>query len=126
MPISTAPAPEATGLTIVHRTSRGSRSSQIPTTLSVANDPADGADLTIHRVTKTHHGRTLLMLGHAGEYLVNSRRFLGQGKVTDSDIEAIHILMGLSRSVFDEYADGVSRGRRLDGLVLGCLTRLLN
>jgi hypothetical protein len=77
-------------------------------------------------LTWTHHGRTLLMLGHAAEYLVDSRRFLARGKVTASDNEAIHILMGLSRSVFDEYAEGASNGRGLDGLVLRCVTRLLN
>jgi hypothetical protein len=64
------------------------------------------------------------MLGHAAEYLVHSRRF--QAAAHDSDNEAIHILMGLSRVVFDDYANGVSKGRRLEGLVLGCVTRLLN
>ena len=66
------------------------------------------------------------MLGHAAEYLVNSRRFLRRAKVNDSDNEAIHILMSLSRTVFDEYAEGASKGRRLDRLVLGFVTRLLN
>jgi hypothetical protein len=66
------------------------------------------------------------MLGHAAEYLGDSRRFLVRGKATDSDNDAIHVLMGLSRSVFDEYAEGASKGRGLDGLVLGCVARLLN
>ena len=123
MSISTVPASDAIGLTIVPRTSPVP---QPPTTLSAANGPTDAPDLTIHRVTKTHHGRTLLMLGHAAEYLADSRKFLPRGKATDSDIEAIHILMGLSRSVFDDYANGVSKGRRLDRLVLGCVTKLLN
>jgi|HubBroStandDraft_6_1064221.scaffolds.fasta_scaffold741028_1 hypothetical protein len=95
-------------------------------TLSAANGPTDAPDLTIHRVTATHHGRTLLMLGHAAEYLVDSHRFVQQGTANDSDNEAVHILMGLSRSVFDEYAKGASKGRRMDRLVLGFVTRLLN
>jgi hypothetical protein len=66
------------------------------------------------------------MLGHAAEYLVNSRRFLVRGKANAGDNEAVHILMGLSRCVFDEYAEGASTGRGLDGLVLGCMTKLLN
>jgi hypothetical protein len=66
------------------------------------------------------------MLGHAAEYLADSRQFLVRGKATDSDDEAIHILLSLSRSVFDEYAEGASKGRGLDGLVLGCVARLLN
>jgi hypothetical protein len=123
MSISTAPASATPGLAIVSRTYR---SPQPPTTLSAASYLTDTPDLTIHRVTKTHHGRTLLMLGHAAEYLADSRRFSAPGRATDSDNEAIHILMGLSRSVFDEYAGGASKARRLDRLVLGCLTRLLN
>jgi len=66
------------------------------------------------------------MLGHAAEYLINSRRCLVRGKATNSDNEAVHILMGLSRGVFDDYAEGGSKGRGFDELVLGCVTRLLN
>ncbi len=65
-------------------------------------------DLTIHRITKTHHGRTLLMLGHAAEHLAESRRYsIGVGGRVEraSHAEAIHILMGLSREVFEEFAD---------------------
>jgi hypothetical protein len=97
-----------------------------PTTLSGVTGPTDATDLTIHRLTRSHHGRTLLMLGHAAEYLVDSRRYLAYGKATDSDNEAVHILMGLSREVFNDYAEGASKGRGLDELVLGCLTKLLN
>jgi hypothetical protein len=123
MPISTATLARATRPTLVPQSARHASA---PTTLSVANGPTDASDLTIHRLTRTHHGRTLLMLGHAAEYLVDSRRFLVRGKATDSDNDAIHVLMGLSRSVFDEYAEGASKGRGLDGLVLGCVARLLN
>jgi hypothetical protein len=121
MSISTSTSARGNGAALAHHSSRPP---QPPTTLSVAVGPADAPDLTIHRITMTHHGRTLLMLGHAAEYLVDSRRF--QATANDSDTEAIHILMGLSRSVFDDYANGVSKGRRLDGLVLGCVTKLLN
>jgi hypothetical protein len=123
MSISTAPASDAFDLVLVHR---GSPVAQPPASLPVQDGPADVPVLTIHRVTKTHHGRTLLSLGHAAEYLAHSRSFLAQGKMSDSDNEAIHILMSLSRSVFDEYAEGDSKGGRLERLVLGCLTRLLN
>jgi hypothetical protein len=119
---STAPATEAIDLVLVHR---GSPVAPPPASLS-ANGLADVPDLTIHRITKTHHGRTLVSLGHAAEYLANSRRFLLREKMNDSDNEAIHILMSLSRRVFDEYAEGVSKGGRLERLMLGCLTRFLN
>ncbi|MEO6806388.1 MAG: hypothetical protein ABI286_08810 [Edaphobacter sp.] len=61
-------------------------------------------DLTIHRITCTHHGRTLLTLGHAAEYLVNSRQYSMGEYDHNSDREAVHILMELSRSVFEEFA----------------------
>ena len=51
-------------------------------------------DLTIHRITSTHHGRTLLMLGHAAEYLANSRRYSTEKVDHAANVEAIHILMG--------------------------------
>ncbi|MGH9595794.1 MAG: hypothetical protein ACRD3K_03260 [Edaphobacter sp.] len=61
-------------------------------------------DLTVHRITSTHHGRTLLTLGHAAEHLVNSRRYAMSEYDHNSDREAVHLLMELSRSVFEEYA----------------------
>jgi hypothetical protein len=123
MSSSTVPASDAIDLVLVHR---GSPVAQPRASLSAQDGPADLSSLTIHRVTKTHHGRTLLSLGHAAEYLAHSCRFPSRGKMSDSDNEAIHILMSLSRSVFDEYAEGVSKGGRLERLVLGCLTKLLN
>ena len=62
-------------------------------------------DLTIHRLTETHHGRTLLMLGRAAEYLVNSRRYSTRVVDREAEVEAVHLLMGLSRSIFEEYAE---------------------
>jgi len=60
-------------------------------------------NLTIHRRTESHHGRSLQILGHAAEYLADSRMFLVEGS-DSSDQEAIRILMRLSREVFDDYA----------------------
>jgi hypothetical protein len=81
-------------------------------------------DLTIHRITKTHHGRTLLMLGHAAEHLVSSRHHL-RGKVEQaSNVEAIHILMGLSRGVFEEFAECRSLSRRFQDWLVGRAVRL--
>jgi len=58
--------------------------------------------LTIHRRTPSHYGSTLRALGHAAKYLADSRA----AYVLDAaaEYEAIHILMCLSREVFDEYA----------------------
>jgi hypothetical protein len=92
--------------------------------LSAGNTLVAAPDLTIHRITETHHGRTLLLLGHAAEYLATSR-FLSGKTMSGAEEEAIHILMTLSRRVFDEHAEEASGRRRLDRLVLGCVTRLL-
>jgi hypothetical protein len=61
-------------------------------------------DLTVHRRTVSHHGRALRTLGHAAEYLVNSRAFSIERPGTIADSEAVRILMRLSREVFEEYA----------------------
>jgi hypothetical protein len=95
-------------------------------TLSAGTPLHTAPDLTIHRVTKTHHGRTLLTLGHAAEYLANTRRFLFNETTSMADDEAIHILMSLSRSVFEEYAESVSGKGRVDELVIGCVARLVS
>ena len=66
-------------------------------------------DLTIHRITSTHHGRTLLTLGHAAEYLANSRRYSTEKVDHAANIEAIHILMEASRGVFEDFAERTLR-----------------
>ena len=53
-------------------------------------------DLTIRRITRTHHGRTLLTLGHAAEYLASSRRYSTGRLDYEANVEAVHLLMGLT------------------------------
>jgi hypothetical protein len=67
-------------------------------------------DLTIHRRTDTHHGATLRLLGHAAEHLIESGRF--DFRAAKANDQAVHILMRLSREVFEEYAEGVAVRRR--------------
>jgi hypothetical protein len=73
--------------------------------LSGGRAASNVGDLTIHRITKTHHGRTLLTLGRAAEYLADSRRYSTGRFDHAAEVEAIHLLMGLSRSVFEEFAE---------------------
>jgi hypothetical protein len=95
---------------------------RVPTLSAVATEQAP-ADLTIHRITETHHGRTLLTLGHAAEYLADSRRFLFPETSTEADDEAIHILMELSSHVFTEYAEQKAGGKRqLEEKLVGWVT----
>jgi hypothetical protein len=74
---------------------------------------------TIRRTTGTHHGGTLLLLGHAAEHLASSRRFAFEETGKSSDDEAVHILMSLSRDVFEEYAGGFQNGGDGSGLEVG-------
>ncbi|MBS1799172.1 MAG: hypothetical protein JSS95_05030 [Acidobacteria bacterium] len=78
--------------------------SQHRTSLPVKLHPAPRAEeavLTIHRRSRSHHGATLQTLGHAAEHLA-ARSFAAEA--TDAgDREATHILMRLSREVFDDY-----------------------
>src|ERR1700753_1696206 len=73
--------------------------------LSGGRAASSAGDLTIHRLTETHHGRTLLTLGRAAEYLVNSRRYSTRVFDLEAEVEAVHLLMELSRTVFEEYAE---------------------
>jgi hypothetical protein len=68
--------------------------------------PADHKEaiLAINRKTKSHHGSTLRTLGRAAEHLAKSNSFLATCP-DRGDREAIHILMRVSREVFEEYAD---------------------
>jgi hypothetical protein len=91
-----------------------SRRAQAIPSLSHGREASQAGDLTIHRITRTHHGRTLLTLGHAAEYLANSRRYSTEKMDHASNVEAIHILMELSRSVFDEFAEGRTLSRRFE------------
>ena len=81
-------------------------------------------DLTIHRITSTHHGRTLLTLGHAAEYLADSRRYSTEKVDHASNIEAIHILMEASRSVFEDFAEPRTLNHRLEQWLIGRAVRL--
>jgi hypothetical protein len=89
--------------------------------LSAGRAASSVGDLTIHRITSTQHGRTLLMLGHAAEYLAD-RRYSSR-KMDGAEVEAIHILMGASRAVFEEYAERRSVRRRLEDWLVEWVVR---
>lgn len=81
-------------------------------------------NLTVRRISKTHHGRTLQMLGHAAEHLVHNRQFL-EKPASGADDEAVRILMRLSSAVFREYADSMKVRRPVEDFVMGCASWLL-
>jgi hypothetical protein len=102
-----------------------SQKARVYPSLSQGREASREGDLTIHRITSTHHGRTLLTLGHAAEYLADSRRY-STGKVDHaSNIEAIHILMEASRNVFDDFAEPPRLNRRFEQWLMDRAVRLI-
>src|SRR5258707_7937646 len=93
-----------------------SRQARALPSLSQGRAVSRAGDLTIHRITSTHHGRTLRTLGHAAEYLANSRRYSTEKMNPAANLEAIHVLMEASRIVFEEFADRRSLTRRVEEL----------
>jgi len=68
---------------------------------------------TIRRRATLEQGRALEALGHAVEYLVDSRMFqMGEHNRRDEQ-EAVQILMRMSRAVFVECPEAVSLRRRV-------------
>jgi hypothetical protein len=65
----------------------------------------------IRRRPTPQQGRALELLGHALEYLVDSRLYLTESDVSDN--LAVQTLMRLNREVFAECAEVVPIGRRL-------------
>jgi hypothetical protein len=58
-------------------------------------------------------GRALQMLGHAAEYLLDLRMFAVRESSERDDLEAIQILMRLSRAVFAECPEMLPQGHRI-------------
>jgi hypothetical protein len=73
----------------------------------------ESTGLGIRRHANRTQGHALEALGHAVEYLVDSRMFLSAEPSTSADNEALQILMLLSRQVFAECAETVPLARRL-------------
>lgn len=68
---------------------------------------------TVVRRGTAEQGRALEALGHAVEYLVDSRLFTLDQAAVRSDDEAVQIMMRLSRAVFAECPEVVSVRRKL-------------
>ena len=74
------------------------------------------------RRTTPQQGRALELLGHAIEYLVDSR--LPEGGPTPAENRALRILMACSRDVFEESVAAVPVHQRLQDWVQVRLRRL--
>ena len=68
---------------------------------------------SVRRRPTPQQGRALEVLGHAVEYLVDSRLYLDSGISQPSDGLAVQLLMRLNREVFAECPQVVPISRRL-------------
>lgn len=86
----------------------------------VFHNPAAPAPKRIIRRRPTQsQGQALEKLGHAVEYLVDSRMVLIHEPSTRADAEALDILMRASRAVFAECEEIIPVGQRLRQWVTG-------
>lgn len=84
----------------------------------VCRDP-EAPKQIIRRRPNMHQGLALEKLGHAVEYLVDSRMALIHEPSSRADAEALEILMRLSRSIFTECEEIVPVGQRLKEWMAG-------
>jgi hypothetical protein len=77
------------------------------------SEPSRLSGQPIRRRGSLEQGRALETLGHAVEYLIDSRLFDGADHNQRDEHEAVQILMRLSRAVFAECPQVISVGRRL-------------
>ena len=66
------------------------------------------ASQAIHRRPSMHQGHALESLGHAIEYVYDSRVYRNGGEMSPSDVEAVQVLIRLSREVFVECREVAS------------------
>ena len=101
MPVSTSPELSYPELTFAPSTS-------IPRTETRRARPA-----CVRRPGSYEQGRALETLGHAVEYLVDSRLRLHDQQAAPGERDAIELLIHLNRAVFSECPEGVPFGRRV-------------
>ena len=86
--------------------------------LTMPSRPAAPRAAQIRRRPSRSQGQALEILGHALEYLVDSRMFLSKERKTRADGEAIHILSSCSREVFAECPEVVPVSQRIKSWVV--------
>ena len=80
--------------------------------LTMPSRPADRSSIVRRRPTR-EQGQALEILGHALEYLVDSRMYLSKERKTKADGDAIHLLSSCSREVFATCAEVVPFRQRV-------------
>ncbi len=82
--------------------------------------------LPVRRRANANQARAIEKLGHVVDHLIYSRMFLTDAAAVKADAEAIHILMVLRRSVFEECERVVSEDRQAKRWIRTRLKRRAN
>lgn len=82
----------------------------------IASKASATAARPVRRRGSLQQGRALEALGHAVEYLVDSRMFLAGQTDAKADQEALRVLMRLSRDVFMECPEVVTLWTKVERL----------
>jgi hypothetical protein len=83
-------------------------------------------ELPVRRLANVDQARAIERLGRAVDHLIYSRMFLADSVAVKADADAIHILMGLRRSVFEE-CEMVNQGnRQMKQWVMELVRRIAN
>jgi hypothetical protein len=80
----------------------------------------------IRRRSTPQQGLAIQMLGNAVDHLLHSRMFLIDEPPTQSDADAIHLLMLLKRAVFSECEQVTEANRNLRQWMMQTLDRTTN
>jgi hypothetical protein len=78
------------------------------------------------RNASVDRGQGIEKLGHAVDHLISSSMFYTDESFAKADSEAIHILMRLRRSVFEERTEVTPGNRRLRQWIMGRLGGVSN
>lgn len=70
-------------------------------------------EAAVRRRASVQQGRALEEVGHAIEYLVDSRLFIASGLDERAEQEAVQVLMRVSRAIFAECAEVVPLRRQM-------------
>ncbi len=111
--MSTTPSISPYGQLLIHPRPMHSAFRRVPASSNV-----------LRRRPTVDQGMALEALGHAIEYLYDSQVYQNSGTLSPSDIEAVEILIRLSREVFVECREVVPSSRGIHRGIRNWLLRL--
>jgi hypothetical protein len=83
----------------------------------------EAPEMPVRRRARAEQARAIEALGHAVDHLIYSRMFLTDKAEVRGDADAVHLLMTVRRSVFEECERVVSGDRQMRSWILEWLWR---